>query len=222
MSDRIRQWGGIAAIVFVVLILVSAFIAGSPPAADDAVDKLRSYFVDNRDQILIANLLGVLAIPFVLWFVVVLRDTLRGDDLSNTLGTASLAGIVVAAPMALAGGALSSAPVYVKGVAESLSDDTLRLVYEAQALMFSATSAGIIVFSLCAGLAIRRTGALPAYTMWLAFLATAGNLVTVVTTAGAGASQVAIAGLLTFALFLAVTGITIALGKTNVQASAAA
>jgi len=221
MTDRARQWGGVAAIVFVALILVSAFIGGAPPAADDAVDKLRSYFVDNRDQILIANLLGVLAVPFVLWFAVVVRDTLRGDDLSNALGAASLVGLAVTAPMALAGGALSSAPVYVDGVAQNLNDDTLRLVYESQALMFSATAAGLILLSLCAGLAIRRTGALPAYTMWLAFLATAGNLVTVVSTAGAGASQVAIVGLLTFALFLLVTGITIALGKATPSAAAA-
>jgi hypothetical protein len=222
MSDRIRQWGGVAAIVFVVLILISAFIGGSPPAADDAADKIRAYFVDNRDQILVANLLGVLAIPFVLWFVVVLRDTLRGDDLSNALGTTALVGLTVTAPMALAGGALSSAPIYVNGVANNLSDDTLRLVFEAQSLMFAATAAGIIVFSLFAGLAIRRTGALPAFLMWLAFLATAGNLVAAISTAGAGASMLGFAGLLTFALFVLATGITIAVGKVNLPASAPA
>jgi len=220
MSDRARQWGGVAAIVFVVLIVVTIVSGGSPPAADDSAEKIRTYFIDHRGAFLLANLIGVVAIPFVLWFVVVLRDTLRGDGMANALGNAAFAGLVVTATMALAGGAISASIVYVDGFVNTVSADTVQLVFEAQTLLFAATAAGLILFSLTAGLAIQRTGALPAYTMWLAFLATAGNLLTVVSTASSDAATLALAGVTTFALFVLVTGITMAMGKATVSAPA--
>jgi hypothetical protein len=217
MSDRARQWGGVAAIVFVVLILITIFSGGSPPAADDSAEKIRTYFIDHRGALLVANLLGVLAIPFVLWFLVVLRDTLRGDAMANALGNAAFAGLVVTAAMALAGGAVAASVVYVDGFVNTVSADTVQLVFEAQTLLFAATAAGLILFSLTAGLAIQRTGALPAYTMWLAFLATLGNVLTVVSTASSDAAMLGLAGVTTFALFVLVTGITMALGKATVS-----
>src|SRR4051794_5378020 len=161
MSNRTIQWGGVAGMTFVVLILITIFGVSQPPMADDAIDKIRSYLVDNRSALLLYNALGLCGIPFVLWFAVVLRHVLRGDDTSNALATASLAGLLVTAPMAMVGGAVSVAPIYLDGAAETLSDDTLRLAFEGQNLLFGATSAGIILFALGAALAIRRTGALP-------------------------------------------------------------
>ena len=215
MTERTVRWGGVAAIVFVVLILITAFSAGEPPAADDAVDKVRDYSVDHRGALLASNLIGLAAIPFIIWFAVVLREVLRRDPTTDALGLASLAGLLVTAAMALAGGAVATSPVYVDGVADELGDDALRIVFEAQTLLFAATSAGIVLFSLTAALAIRRTGALPAYTMWLALLATVGNVVTLFSTASAGAAMLGFAGLLTFVLFVLVTGITMATGKAT-------
>lgn len=211
MTERTVRWAGVAAIIFVVLILITVFSGGQPPDADAAVDKIRTFLIDNRSTLLLSNLLGLIGIPFVVWFVVVLRDVLRGDRTSNALGTASLAGLVVTAPMAMVGGALSVAPVYVSGVANHLGDDTIRIMFEAQNLMFAATSAGIVLFSITTALAIRRTKALPTYTMWLAFVATLG----------AGAAGLGVFGILSFALFLLVTGITMAAGKTTPATSIA-
>jgi hypothetical protein len=126
-----------------------------------------------------------------------------------------LAGLIVTAPCAILGGAVFTAPVYVDGVADHLNDDTLRIVYEAQNLMFAGTSAGIVALALGAGLAIRRTRALPAYVMWLAFLAVLGNVVTMISTLGAGAAMLGFLGVLSFALFILVTGITLVTGKAD-------
>jgi hypothetical protein len=220
MTDRTVRLAGGAAIVFVVLILITVFAPGQPPAADDAVDKIRAFLVDKRSTILLSNLLGLIAIPFVVWFGVVLREVVRGDRTANTLGTASLAGLIVTAPMAMAGGAVSAAPVYVSGVADKMGDDTLRIIWELQNLMFAGTSAGLMLFSLAAGLAIGRTKALPGYTMWLGFLATVGNLIAMFSTLGAGASGIGFVGLPTFALFLLVTGITMAAGRATLNTAA--
>jgi hypothetical protein len=215
MSDRAVRLAGGAGIVFVVLLLIGVFGGGSMPMADDPIDKIRSYYVDNRSAVLFTNMIGLVGIPFVLWFAVVLRDLFRGDRLGHLLGTASLVGLVATAPMAMVGGALQAAPVYVDGAAKNFGDDTLRILFIGQGLAFAATSAGITLFVLGAGLGVRRTRALPGYTMWLAFLAVVGNIVTMFSTLGAGASGLGLAGVTTFALFILVTGITMAAGKTT-------
>lgn len=220
MSDRAIRWAGGAGIVFVILIAITIAISGSPPMADDAVSKIRDYYIDHRSNLLCANLVGVLAIPFILWFAVVLREMFRADRLASTLGTFSLAGLLVTAPMALIGGALNVSVIYIDGAAQTYRPDTLRLMYDAQSLAFGATSAGIAAFTLGAALAIHRSGALPSFTMWFAWLAVLGNVVTMFTVLDAGAATIGLAGVTTFALFVLVTGITMAAGKTTTPAAA--
>jgi hypothetical protein len=215
MSDRVIRAAGLAAVLFVVLILISAFVAGAPPSADASADKIRAFLVDHRSALLISNFLGLLAIPLVVWFVVVLREVVLGDRLANALGTAAVAGILITAPMAMAGGAISVSPLYADGVAGKLGDDTVRIVFEAQNLLFASTSAGIVLFAVAAALAIRRSGALPAYTMWVGLLAAALNVVAMFSTLSAGASGVGFLGLIGFALFLLVAGGTMAAGKAR-------
>jgi hypothetical protein len=215
MSERAVRWAGVAAIAFVVMTLIAVFASGSPPAADDSVDKIRTYLVDNRSTLLLVNLLGLLSIPLVIWFFVVLREVVRGDRMANALGTASLAGLLVTAATVMVGGSLGTAPVYVDGVAQKLSGDTIRIVFEAQILMFAAASAGIVVLSLAAALAIRRTGALPAYTMWLGLLAAVANIVALFSTLDAGLSLLGLFGVLTLTLFVLVAGIAMATGKAT-------
>jgi hypothetical protein len=213
MQKRTMQWAGVAAIAFVALTLVTVFASGEPPAADDAVEKIRDYLTDHRSALLISNFLGLVAIPLVIWFGVALRDALRGDRTTNALGTASLAGLLITAPMAMAGGAIGTAPVYVDGVADKLGDDSVRIVYEAQSLLFAATAAGLLLFALAAGLAIHRARTLPLYTMWLAFLAAIGNIIALISSLAPGASLLGLVGVLTFVLFVLVVGIVMAIGK---------
>src|SRR3954462_2340658 len=176
MPKRMVQWAGVAAIAFVVLTLISVFSTGEPPAADDAIGKIRDYLVDHRTALLVSNFLGLVGIPLVIWFGVALRDVLRGDRMANALGTASLAGLLVTAPLAMVGGAIGTAAVYVDGVAQTMGDDSLRIVYEGQTLLFGATAAGLTLFAVATGLAIYRTRSLPTYTMWLPLLAALCNI----------------------------------------------
>src|SRR5215217_6029265 len=80
MPKRMVQWAGIAAIAFVVLTLISVFSTGEPPAADDAVGEIRDYLADHRTALLVANFLGLVATPLVLWFGVALREVLRATE----------------------------------------------------------------------------------------------------------------------------------------------
>jgi hypothetical protein len=215
VTDKAVRWSGVAAIAFVVLILVSGFAGGSPPSADDGVAKIRDYFVDHRTGLLVGTLLGLVAVPLGVWFAVLLRELVRVDRLTDALGTASLAGFVLAAALALAGGAVLVAATYVDGTAKSIGDDAIRIVYEAQLLLFSSAEAGIALFATTAALAIRRSAALPGYTVWFGFLAAAANVVGMISVLGAGVSVLGFVGLIGFALFVLVTGATMAAGKAR-------
>jgi hypothetical protein len=117
-----------------------------------------------------------------------------------------------------AGGALQVSPVYVNGVAAKLGDDSLRIIFEAQVLAFSAASSGLILFGLATAVAIRRTNALPGYLMWLGLLCALGNFIALFSFLGAGAAVFGLPGVLTFALFVLVTGIAMARGKVSTAA----
>jgi hypothetical protein len=126
-----------------------------------------------------------------------------------------LGGLLVTAPMAMAGGAVEASAVYVDGMADKLGDDTVRIVWEAQTLLFAATAAGILLFTLAAALGIRRTGALPAYTMWLGFLGALANLVAIFSNLDPDLAALGLVGLIGFAIFLLGAGIAVALGKAT-------
>jgi hypothetical protein len=49
-----EQYGALAGVVFVVLVLLGAFIPGSPPAPDDSAREIHEFFVDNDDGLKIA------------------------------------------------------------------------------------------------------------------------------------------------------------------------
>ncbi len=214
MSIRAIRLGGVAAIVFVILIVAGGFLANQP-MADDSATKIRNFMVDHRGALLAMTLLGLFAVPFALWFVVVLREVLRGDAAQNALTMAMVLALALTGAMALAGGAVAASAAYLNGTAAKLGDDTIRIVWETQGLLFSSTAPGTTAFGAAAALAIRRSGALPAYTMWLAVLAAVAGVVSMFAVLGAGASGLGFISFVGFALFSLVTGITMATGKVR-------
>ena len=70
MSGRpkLGRWGAWAGIVFVVLVLITAFLPGSPPKPSDSAVKIAKYFVDKADEIRITTYIGGLAtIAMLFW-----------------------------------------------------------------------------------------------------------------------------------------------------------
>ena len=221
MTNKTVRWAGIAGVIFVVLILITVFAGGAMPKVDASTAKIQKFYSDHRRGLLVSNFFGLLAIPFAVWFAVVLREIVRGvDRLSNALATALLVGLAVTAPMAMVGGAIQVAPAYLKHAAGAIDGNTLRLLFDTQGLAFAATAGGITIFAAASAVAIRRSAAMPAYTMWLAVLAVLGNLLTMVSVLGPKVSGLGFAGLITFGLFVLVTGITIAASKTTVTVAA--
>jgi hypothetical protein len=61
-------YGAAAGLIFVILVLVCGFIAGSPPSYEDSAREIRQYFVDNDTALKIGGYLNGLAIfPFFIF-----------------------------------------------------------------------------------------------------------------------------------------------------------
>jgi len=62
MDDRTRDRSFAACgILVVALIVASIVVAGSPPASDARIEKIVSYYTDNRTQLLVSSYLNGLA-----------------------------------------------------------------------------------------------------------------------------------------------------------------
>jgi len=209
MNAKVARSAGASAIGFVVLVVITIIISGSPPASDaDKIEKIREYFIDHRGAILTGGVLQLLAVPLVIWFFVNVRQAVRGGDAAtNALGMAAVAGIVLGGACALGGQAAIGSTVWTKGFGESLSDDVVLVVYNLQSLLFVSASAGIGLAAGASAWAGKRTGALPAASVWLGALAVVGNLVAIFSFLGSGALVLGLAGIVTFLLFLLVTGV---------------
>src|ERR1700704_4099555 len=67
-DSKWERWSALGGILFVVLILVSAFLPGSPPKTSDSAAKIAKFVVDKHDELRWAAYLGALAAVPLFWF----------------------------------------------------------------------------------------------------------------------------------------------------------
>jgi hypothetical protein len=105
-EDKVARWGLLAGVVFVVLILVAGFLAGSPPKLTDSNTKIVKFFRDNQDQLRIASYLYGIAGVVFLWFLGSLFGRLRRAEggSGRLAGVALTAGVVAVAVQFVYGG----------------------------------------------------------------------------------------------------------------------
>lgn len=158
-SARARQLGALAGIAFVVIAVISLFLPGTPPKADE-VSKISSYLVDKRGGILASNYLLALAFAFFLLFLGSLRVHLgaAGRQIVRP-GSVALAGGVAGAVLVLAGAATINAAVFQ--VAGAGDDNLNHALYDLSNDLFFMSGFGFAVFFVGAALAIADTRALP-------------------------------------------------------------
>jgi hypothetical protein len=157
--DRVRRLGGLIGVVFVVLGVVSVFLPGTPPKADE-VSKIAAYFTDKRGSILAADYVTCFAFAVFLLFAGALRSSFGAADQTRTRpGSTMLAGGVVAVSMILAGTAVLNGAVFQ--VASSGGTSLNHALYDVANDLFFASGFGFAVFFTGAAVAVRTTGALP-------------------------------------------------------------
>ena len=157
--DRVRRMGGAAGLVFIVLGLVSIFLPGTPPKADEVANVSR-FLTDERGSILAANFLVCLGFAFFLLFAGALRAHLGAAAPEVRPGSALLAAGATAAGLVIAGAAVLNGAAFQVASAGDVNLN-LALYHVANDLFFAAGFA-FAAFFAGAAIAIMVTGALPA------------------------------------------------------------
>lgn len=167
-GDR-ATWGPISGVLFVVLLVASFFVV-STPNTNKSPDYILNWYSSNshKNQLHISLLIGDIAVVFGLFWFGYLRDRFGRTAIGAQLSPVLLAGAVV---FALGG-------LLFNGAEFAVADDPKKMLpATAQTLNFltsdvgaAALVVGVSVVMWAAGFIIYKTGILPRWLAWAAFV----------------------------------------------------
>ncbi|HZT67715.1 MAG TPA: hypothetical protein VFA11_18140 [Acidimicrobiales bacterium] len=204
-----ERYGASAGIAFVVLLLVSVFIAPMPPHLNASTAKITSYFSDHRRALVTSTLLASFASLVFLWFVAHLRHVLqRAEGGAEALSPAVFgSGISVATVGIISALPTATLALMAGRPGDPASAATVRMMFDlnfvTQALL--ALAAGLFVVT--GSMAMVRKEMVSPNLGWLGILVGAllwisGSASLYLTTYSRVVDVVGLVGLLGFALWM--------------------
>jgi len=179
-DSKWERWGALGGILFVVMVLVSVLLPGSPPNTSDSAAKIVKFFADNGDEIRWGGYIGLLAtIPLFWWLSSVWRLMRRGEGGSPRLTVIALAGAVFAAVTA-AVAAVILAVVPIVGV-KTVGPSAARFFYILSANLGATPLIGVAALIGAFSALIIRSRLLPVIVGWF------GAIVALIALVGAAA-----------------------------------
>ena len=168
--SRAAKWeraGAAAGIAFVAFLLASFFvIPDSPPALDDPVGEIRSFYVDNSSAFQASAFLTGLAGLFFLCFLGSLATVLGAAGHEQARMTALAAGAVT---IALAFGSTAVTDTLATRIAAESDQAVIRALYDVQAFGLTFANFSIAVFVGAVTIAAAGTRLLPPPVVWLGY-----------------------------------------------------
>jgi hypothetical protein len=157
--------GNLGGILFVVLVVITIVLGGSPPKTSDSGAKIAKYFVDHGDDIRWAGIIGALAtVPLFFWLGSVWRLVRRAEGGVPRLAVVGLAGIVFGSALGVVSGLVSNTMAlrpFGPGSAAGY-----KFFYTLSWTFTAASAIGIALFISAFSIAIIRTGVLPKVVGW--------------------------------------------------------
>lgn len=165
--------------IFVVLGVVGAFVAGSPPAPDASPEKVLKFFTDHDSTIGFGSFIGILAALFLLfWAGSLWRAMSRAEGERPRLAIVAAMGLVFAGAMASAGGAVTAALALRS---DTLSPDMAHVFWAFQGTLAASIYIGMAVQVAAVSALAWHSGFLP---KWLAGLGAVIVVAALVSTLG--------------------------------------
>jgi hypothetical protein len=164
--DRSKEWlVPLTGVAFVVVGILSFIIGGEPKSADEPVNEVVQFYVDNKDSVQIGAFGGVIAGLLLIFFGAYLRKVLReaagGNDMLSLVSFIGL--VLVALGFAIDGTILFA-------TAEAAKDIDPAAVQALQALWdndFLPIMLGVLAFLWATGISVIRSGVLPKWLGWV-------------------------------------------------------
>ena len=179
MERSSREWlVPLTGIAFIVVLIVSFIVTGSPKDATHPPNAIAQWYIDNKDSAELGAFLGAVAGALLIFFAGYLRKVLAAAE-----GEGAMLPILVliGASIVAVGGAIDSMIMFA--TAERAGDIPATSVQTLQALWdndFLPLVLGVMVFLWAAGISVLRSGALPKWMGWagivLGVVALAGPL----------------------------------------------
>jgi hypothetical protein len=166
MRDQ-REWlVPLTGVAFIVVAIVSFAIGGEPPEAKEGGQKIIDHYVDNKDSIQIAAILGAMAGAFLVFFFGYLRKVLHAAEGENgMLSIVALVGAGIVATGIAIDGTIAFALAEAADEIDPVAAQALEALWDNDFLPL-ALGGTIILFST--GISIVRHGALPKWLGWIA------------------------------------------------------
>jgi hypothetical protein len=169
-DSRWERWSALGGILFVALVLASAFLPGSPPKPGDSAAKIAKFVTDKGDEIRWAGYLGALAAVPLFWFAGGVWRLLRRAEGGNPrLTVVAVLGIGFAVLAGAVGGIILGA-LGILGVSGSGGVGLTRFFYVLSFNVGALTSFGAAVFVGAFSIIIVRSSVLPTLMGWLGAL----------------------------------------------------
>ncbi len=152
-------------VVFVAIAVAVFAIGGSTPGDHDTAQEVQSFYGQHHDKHMILAFMLALSIPFLLFFVSILRYELRGAGGTGQLANAAFAGGVLAA---VGFGILAFVHLALADAANSANTlGTTQVLNVLDNNDYLPVAAGLGVLVLGAGLSTVRHGGLPRWLGWV-------------------------------------------------------
>jgi len=167
--DRSKEWlVPLTGVAFIVVGIVGFLIGGEPKSADEPVNEVVDFYLDNKDSVQIGAVFGVAAGAILIFFGAYLRKVLRAAaGEGEMLSLVSFIGLVMVA----LGFAIDGTIAF--SLAEAADDIDPIAVQSLQALWdndFLPIMLGVLAFLWATGISVIRSGALPKWLGWVMIL----------------------------------------------------
>ena len=158
MNLNWERWARAAGLGFALLAAIAFAVAGEQPKVSDPASDVVSYYDGDRDKVLAASFLFVLALVLLLWFAAAIANLLRERG-EGRVGATVIAAAAAFVTLQIALTAIGAALAYSlagsgdPGIVKSLFDVTLILD------VFAALPSAVFILASAVGLG--RVGAIP-------------------------------------------------------------
>jgi hypothetical protein len=175
MQARMRQRMALGGLLFVVLFVVSVFIAPSTPGSHATAAKVISFYHKHKSVVAVEAWIIEVAVFVGVFFYWYLRDYLSTVVANRRLATVGFAGVLL---FAVDGGLSAGINWTLADSVNHLSGTTMQTLNVLQNDLTSFVSgAGAAIFLAATGLLIIRSGVLPKWLGWIGVVFAAASLV---------------------------------------------
>src|SRR3954471_16599461 len=160
-----RRVTAMAGLLLAVFFLVGLLLPGTPPKADDSVQKITVFLTDKRSELLAGNfILGLGGAAFLVFASGLRRYLAAAGRDADGLAAAAFAGAVAGVSLLLAGAAVLNGIAFEAAPA---GGDLVRAFFDTASSLFAVAGLALFVFFAAASWAAARAGAFPVWATWL-------------------------------------------------------